>query len=179
MSPKDVAAPHVALHHGCADARRTCRMSRPGTQVKAFLKHVAFGAEENLVKFASFGPKGAVIVVLKSGAYYFRNLPLHLQDCITGRARSGNEDHNRIASVSLGNNDAFFVTFESVGWKYNGIPKSMHEHLQEHKVAQNISDETFQQIAFTQDLEDWYFRTSKRWYYKSSSLRKLEDTYKK
>ena len=28
--------------------------------------------KENLVKFASFGPKGAVIVVLKSGAYYFR-----------------------------------------------------------------------------------------------------------
>lgn len=28
--------------------------------------------KENAVKFVSFGPKGAVIVVLKSGAYYFR-----------------------------------------------------------------------------------------------------------
>lgn len=29
---------------------------------------------ENSVKFVSFGPKGAVIAVLKSGAYYFRSL---------------------------------------------------------------------------------------------------------
>ena len=29
--------------------------------------------KENAVKFVSFGPKGAVIVVLKSGAYYFRS----------------------------------------------------------------------------------------------------------
>ena len=89
------------------------------------------------------------------------------------------EDHDRIASVSLGNNDAYFVTFESGWWQYSGIPKSMRKYLQEHKVAQNMSDETFQQIAFTQDLQDWYFRTSKRWYYNSGSLRKLEDTYKK
>lgn len=29
--------------------------------------------KENAVKFLSFGPKGAVIVVLKSGAFYFRS----------------------------------------------------------------------------------------------------------
>ena len=33
-------------------------------------------AKENNVKFVSFGPQGAVVLVLKSGAYYFRDLAL-------------------------------------------------------------------------------------------------------
>lgn len=135
--------------------------------------------KENAMKFVSFGPKGAVIVVLKSGAYYFRNLPTELQDCITGRARSGNEDHNRIASVSLGNNDAYFVTFEDGCWQYSGIPSSMHKYIQEQEIKKNYRNETFEQIAFSQDLEEWYLRTNKRWWYQSRKLRSLEDTYKK
>ena len=38
--------------------------------------------KENAVKFVSFGPKGAIIVVLKSGGYYFRILTAR-QYCIT------------------------------------------------------------------------------------------------
>eukprot|EP00438_Fugacium_kawagutii_P024033 Skav212896 [mRNA] locus=scaffold374:52937:53677:+ [translate_table: standard] len=37
--------------------------------------------KENSVKFVSFGPKGAVIAVLKSGAYYFRSLARTFSVC--------------------------------------------------------------------------------------------------
>ncbi|CAE7901958.1 unnamed protein product, partial [Symbiodinium microadriaticum] len=127
-------------------------------------------------EFVSFGPKKATFVMLKSGAYYMRNIPLELQDAVTGRARSGNEDHNRVASVTLGN-DAYFVTFKGGGWKYKGIPKSMSEYIAEH-IWPNWPDEVFEQVSFSQDLSQWYLRTNKRWWYQSSVLRKIEDKYK-
>lgn len=89
------------------------------------------------------------------------------------------QDHNRIASVSLGNNDAYFVTFEDGCWQYSGIPSSMHKYIQEQEIKKNYRNETFEQIAFSQDLEEWYLRTNKRWWYQSRKLRSLEDTYKK
>ena len=129
--------------------------------------------KQHATEFVSFGPKGATFVVLKSGAYYFRNIPLELQDAVTGRARSGNEDHNRVASVTLGN-DAYFVIFKDGWWQYKGIPTSMSEYITEHIKP----DEVFEQVSFSQDLEQWYLRTNKRWWYQSKVLRNIEDTYK-
>jgi len=135
-------------------------------------------AKENFVKFVSFGPQGAVVLFLQSGAYYFRNIPVQLQDEITGRARSGNQqDHNRIASVSLGNNDAYFVTFEDGSWTCSGgMPESMRKFLREEVLPND--NETIEQIAVSQDLEEWYLRANRRWSYHSRTLRSIEDEYK-
>ena len=58
-------------------------------------------------------------------------------------------------------------------------PSSMHKYIQEQEIKKNYRNETFEQIAFSQDLEEWYLRTNKRWWYQSRKLRSLEDTYKK
>lgn len=82
-----------------------------------------------------------------------------------------------VASVSLGNNDAYFVTFEDGWWQYRGMPSSMDKYITEQNIAGNYPNETFEQISFSQDLEEWYLRTNRRWYYTSRTLRSLEDQY--
>ena len=83
------------------------------------------------------------------------------------------QDHNRIASVALGNNDAYFVTFADGYWAFGGIPKSMAEYVREN-IRPN-DDEIFRQVTFSQDLAEWYLETNKRWWFQSSTLRGLQD----
>ena len=75
--------------------------------------------------------------------------------------------------MALGNNGAYFVTFEGGGWKYSGIPETMAKYVTE-KIKPN-DDEIFRQVTFSQDLAEWYLETNKRWWYQSSTLRGLED----
>ena len=112
--------------------------------------------------------------MLKSGAYCFCNIPVELHDAVTGRARSGDEDRNRVASVTFGSG-AYFVTFKGGSYDYKNIPMSMHEYIREH-IKPN--SDVFEQVSFSQDLVGWYLRTNKRSWYRSSVLRNIEDKYK-
>ena len=126
---------------------------------------------EEDVKFVSFGPDGAVVVVLKNGACYFRNLTTILQDVIT---RELGSNKRTLASLTMGNHDAYFVLFEDGFWTYGNIPKEMAEYIKEH-VEPNRPQERLEQVSFTQDLEEWYLRTNRKWRYRSSTLRGLHD----
>ena len=80
--------------------------------------------------------------------------------------------------MSLGNNEAYFVTFEDGSWRCSGgMPESMRKYLEENIVG-NLPNETIEQVAVSQDLEEWYLRTNRRWWYQSRTLRDMEDKYK-
>ena len=96
---------------------------------------------------------------------------------MTRKSFSWVQDHNQIASVFLGNNNAYFVTFEDGSWQSHTMPESMREYINEN-IKGNFPDETFEQIAVSQDLEEWYLRTNRRWWYQSRTLRGMEDKYK-
>ena len=129
-------------------------------------KELSDVVQKHGVEFVSFGPKGAVFVMLRSGAYYFRNISLTLQDAVTA-------NRNRVESLTLGDNDAFFVTFKGGEWHYKGIPKSMHEYIKEQRILKNFPGEVFEQVSFSQDKKEWYLRTNKRWWHESRTLRQI------
>ena len=131
--------------------------------------------QQHATQFVSFGPKGATFRCAKKRRIlllqHSRGAPKMPS---RGRARSGDEDRNRVASVTFGSG-AYFVTFRGGSYDYKNIPMSMHEYIREH-IKPN--SDVFEQVSFSQDLVGWYLRTNKRSWYRSSVLRNIEDKYK-